>query len=118
MYEDEFAEIDDYVDQILEYRKKKPIIQYDSFDENRTRSYATNIVLHRSGDRAGSITLEDPIVLSDTHSRPVSSTKFEDEAEKLKQIDSVKIFGSTYDRKEGEAAQHNVYENLQTTSLA
>ena len=84
MYEDEFAEIDDYVDRILKQRQKKPSIQYDSFEENRTRSYATNIVLHRSGDRAGSVTLEDPIVLSDTYSRPVSSTKFEDESEKLK----------------------------------
>ena len=48
--------------------------------------------------------LEDQLALSNgTHSRPMSSTKFDD-GEPLKSIDSVKIFGSTYDRKENEMA--------------
>ena len=60
--------------------------------------------------------LEDPVVLSNgTHSRPMSSTKF-DEGEPLKSIDSVKIFGSTYDRKENEMAHLQANENRPTVS--
>ena len=47
------------------------------------------------------MTLEDPIVISNgSHSRPVSSNLYDEGAEPLKSIDSVKIFGSTYDKKE------------------